>query len=347
MNSKFRNLFMAFGIIAIIIMLCTMDMDYTDIWKNLKQAGIYFPLILALWLVVYLVNTASWYLIINDEEKVKGLSFWRVYKLTVSGFALNYTTPCGLMGGEPYRIMELKPYTGVSKATSSVILYVMMHIFSHFWFWFLSIFLYIALYPIGVAMGIMLAVIGAFCLLGIYFFSRGYRTGMAQKGISILTHTPFVKGWARDFAEAKKETLEQIDSQIAMLHGQHKRTFYCSLLFEVSARVLQSVEIYLILKAFAADVSIADSILILAFSSLFSNLIFFSPMQLGAREGGLALAVDGLHLTGALGVYTGLITRLRELFWIVIGVLLIKIGNKDMSRMQKKYEKELQNGIEK
>ena len=98
---------MAFGIIAIIIMLCTMDMDYTDIWRYLKQAGIYFPLILGLWLVVYWVNTVSWWLIINDEGRVKGLSFWRVYKLTVSGFALNYTTPCGLMGGEPYRIMEL------------------------------------------------------------------------------------------------------------------------------------------------------------------------------------------------------------------------------------------------
>ena len=323
---------MAFGIIAIVIMLCTMNMDYTDIWRYLLKVGIYFPLILALWLVVYLVNTLSWYLIINDEGRCEGLSFWRVYKLTVSGFALNYTTPCGLMGGEPYRIMELKPYTGVSKATSSVILYVMMHIFSHFWFWFLSIFLFIAFNPVGLSMGILLTVIGAFCILAIYFFSRGYKTGMAQKGIRLLTHIPFVKGWAQRFAESKKETLEQIDSQIALLHQQHKRTFYSSLLFELSARILQSFEIYLILKAFTAEVGIVDSILILAFSSLFSNLIFFTPMQLGSREGGLALAVDGLHLTGALGVYTGLITRLRELVWIAIGIMLIKIGNNKLPK---------------
>ena len=30
---------MAFGIIAIIIMLCTMDMDYTDIWRYLLKVG--------------------------------------------------------------------------------------------------------------------------------------------------------------------------------------------------------------------------------------------------------------------------------------------------------------------
>ena len=45
-------------------------------------------------------------------------------------------------------------------------------------------------------------------------------------------------------------------------------------------------------------------------------------------EGGLALAVDGLHISPVLGVYVGLITRLRELLWIAIGMILIKIGNR-------------------
>ncbi len=329
MKNKMRNFFLAFGIIAIIIMLCTMDMNYEDIWRYIKKLGMYFPAILLLWAGVYALNTLSWFLIINDEKRYKNLSFWRVYKLSVSGFALNYTTPCGLMGGEPYRIMELKPYIGTSKATSSVILYVMMHIFSHFWFWFLSIFLFIAVHPVSASMAVLLTIIGAFCLLAFYFFSHGYRTGMAQKSIKLLTHVPFVKGWARRFVASKQETLEQIDEQIAMLHRQHKSTFYSALLLELSSRIIQSLEIYLILKAFSADISIVDSILIMAFSSLFSNLIFFTPMQLGSREGGLALAVDGLHLSGALGVYTGLITRLRELVWIAIGILLIKIGNKN------------------
>ncbi|MCQ4902172.1 UPF0104 family protein, partial [Phocaeicola vulgatus] len=65
---------------------------------------------------------------------------------------------------------------------------------------------------------------------------------------------------------------------------------------------------------------------IMAFTSLFANLFFFSPMELGAREGGFALAVVGLAIPGAFGVYTGLITRVRDLIWCVIGVFLMKFG---------------------
>ena len=32
MKNRYRNLFLLFGILAIVIMLCTMDMDYSDIW---------------------------------------------------------------------------------------------------------------------------------------------------------------------------------------------------------------------------------------------------------------------------------------------------------------------------
>lgn len=328
MKSKYRNGFMAFGIIAIVIMLFALDMDYSDIWKSLVRMGIWFPAIVLLWFFVYLLNAGAWYIIINDEKKYP-LSFWTVYKLSVTGFALNYTTPCGLMGGEPYRIMELAPYVGGSKATSSVILYVMMHIFSHFWFWFFSIFLYLVIYPdVSLSMGIMLAVIGCCCLVCIYFFSMGYRTGMTLRLMLVLAKVPGVRRWAVGFLERRRETLIQIDEQIALLHRQHKRTFYCSLGLELFARLFSSLEIYFILHAFSAEVSLADGVLILAFSSLFSNLLFFSPMQLGTREGGLALAAEGLRLTGVLGVYTGLVTRLRELCWIAIGIALIKVGNR-------------------
>ena len=326
MKDKVRNIFWFFGIFAIVVMICTFDMDYQELWQNLRKAGIWFPAVILLWLFIYLLNALSWYIIIRDGKHAP-VPFWKVYKLTVSGFALNYATPVGLMGGEPYRIMELTPYVGGSKATSSVILYVMMHIFSHFCFWMFSVLLYLVLEPLNLGMGIVLAIVGVCCLLAIYFFMKGYKNGMAVRTIRLLCHVPFAKKWANRFLVERKDALERVDAQIAELHRQRKTTFYASLGLEFLARIVGCVEVLFILNILTSNVSFLSCVLIMAFTSLFANLFFFSPMQLGAREGGFALATGGLAIPCAFGIYTGLITRVRELIWIVIGVLLMKVGN--------------------
>lgn len=311
-------------------MICKFDLDYKELWQSIKAAGYWFPAVVFLWFFIYLLNTCSWFSIINDGENRSKVPFWKVYKFTVTGFALNYTTPVGLMGGEPYRIMELKPYVGVSKATSSVILYVMMHIFSHFWFWFFSVFLFIGMCPdkINLLCGSLLAFVFSLCLFVFYLFFKGYKNGFAFRAIRLLTHLPFVRKWASNFVNEKKDTLERIDAQIAELHKQRKGTFYLSLFLEFFARIVGCVEIYFILLMMTPDVNFLDCILIQAFSSLFANALFFSPMQLGAREGGLAIITSTLSLKSGFGLTTGLITRLREMIWIVIGLWLLKIGNK-------------------
>jgi hypothetical protein len=44
-----------------------------------------------------------------------------------------------LLGGEPYKIMEMTKHVGVQRATSSVVLFAMMHVFSHIWYWLTAV----------------------------------------------------------------------------------------------------------------------------------------------------------------------------------------------------------------
>ena len=217
MRNKIMNVFLAIGIVAIVIMLLTFDVSYDEIWNNLRRAGWWFIAVVLIWLPIYLLNACSWNVIINNGSKHKAIPFVNVLKYTISGYALNYVTPIGVLGGEPYRIMEIMPYLGTAKATSSVILYAMMHIFSHFIFWAFSIVLYILMYfdRIDMMMGLFLVIVAAFCSLGIYFFMKGYRNGLAMKTLRVFTHVPGLRRKARRFVEEKKDTVKRIDAQIA------------------------------------------------------------------------------------------------------------------------------------
>lgn len=320
-----------FGLAVLALMVT--QLDFAQVWSGLSRAGYWFVAVIALWFFLYMFNTASWYVIINnagdaDDKNVKKVGFWWLYKITVSGFALNYATPGGLMGGEPYRIMSLSPKIGTERASSSVILFAMTHIFSHFWFWFLSVLLYVVVHPVGVVMGAMLSVVTLFTLVAIWFFVKGYKKGIAVSCLGLLSRFPLVKRWAQGFFERHREQLANIDSQIASLHNQNPKAFVSAVLLELSCRIVSALEIYFILLVIQPSANYLDSILILAFTSLFANMLFFMPLQLGGREGGFLMSAKGLSLTTSAGIFVALIVRVRELIWTAIGLLLIKFDKK-------------------
>ena len=338
MKKKYQNGFFLAGIVFLGIMLT--QLDYAEVWDGISKSGYWFAAVIALWAFLYLFNTAAWWLIIRSGQNSSEQPphFLWLYKITVSGFALNYATPGGLMGGEPYKIMSLAPYITTERATSSVILHTMTHIFSHFWFWLISCALYVCILPVTLPMAVLLLAVTAFCLTAIWFFLKGYKKGIAVSLLNLLRHTPFIKKWAVPFISRHQEQLHTIDSQIAALHGQNPRTFILAVALELACRIVSALEIYFVLLVVMPEGTYMQSILILAFTSLLANMLFFIPLQLGGRESGFLMSTTGLGMTLSTGIFVALIVRLRELFWTAAGLLLIKLEKHHSSTKQQTNE---------
>ena len=140
--------------------------------------------------------------------------------------------------------------------------------------------------------------------------------------------------------------LAEIDRQISDLHRQDRKAFYTSLILEYLSRVVQSSEVFFMLLLFGIDsgggidgfiLTYLHSMLILAFTSLFANVMGFLPMQLGVQEGGFVISIAALGMSAAVGMFVSIICRIREIIWILVGILLIKIhaGNDGVDRVSK------------
>jgi uncharacterized membrane protein YbhN (UPF0104 family) len=99
--------------------------------------------------------------------------------------------------------------------------------------------------------------------------------------------------------------------------------FYSAVFLEYFCRICMGIEVYLVLHGIGSDISLISALFVYVLYSVVINLIFFIPLNFGVREGSLYLGLQSLALVPALGLYLGVIIRVRELAWILIGLVLM------------------------
>lgn len=327
MNRKvkmIRDLLFVVGILVLIWMVYSVGFD--TIWDNIKNTGWWFFAIVGIWAFVYFFNGLAFHVILRGANGAEKVSLLQKIKLVISGFAINSMTPMGLLGGEPYKVIELKQDLGIDQATSGVLLSAMMHFLAHFIFWMSSVPIFIFVVddiPFGIKIALWGVILGG--LLLTYWAFTVFRKGLINQALSVASRMPFIKRRVRIYGYKHAERIEEMDRLTSDLFTHRKKDFFVALLFELMARFLSCIEIIFMAIPIGYHLSFFQAVIVAAFSSLFANILFFSPMQLGTREGGFGIAFSMLTIPLGVGVYVGLITRIREMFWISIGVILMRI----------------------
>ncbi len=284
------------------------------------RTGWMFVPILLLYGVVYVCNAAAWWLIMADEPSRP--PFWRAYAITVASFSLNFMTPMVNVGGEPFKVAAVAPWLGLRRAAGSVVLYQMLHALGMLLSFLTAVALGALLLPRSPA--ILLALAVAFVvLLGLaLLLLTGHRRGVLEQALNLLHRLPVLDRIARRL-EPKRATLALMDEQITQFYHRDPRRFVQALALEYLSRCIFMGEYLLIALSLGLPIGYFKAYVIGGLTQLVQNVIFVVPFEVGTKEGTLYLLFQLLGLDPALGVYTAIVSRLRDFVWIGAGVALV------------------------
>jgi hypothetical protein len=329
MSRRVHLLIFAAG--AIVFAILVRQAGLAGLLIALRRTGWVFVPIVGVWGITYLTNTIAWEQLIRASAHGahargrRAIPFLRAYAISVASFAINYVTPFVALGGEPFRIASAAQWIGTPRAAGSVVSFRVAHTLGQVIFWLMAVPVALVLLPRSPITTIVLAVATLLLLVTAAILLSLFRRGFVVRALDTL----------RRFAprlERARATLEHVDSQMTVLTDGERPRLIAAVVAEVAGRCVAMLEFLLIARAMGLHIGYPTAFLIGAFSQLAIVLTIFMPFELGSREGGLYVIFRLLGLPPALGVYTAIVTRLRELIWIAIGLTFVWVSGRHGGR---------------
>jgi hypothetical protein len=316
-SRRAQLLFFAAGVIALAILVIRANPQ--QLVNDVRNAGWTVPAIVGVYGVVYVLNTIAWRLTMIEPPR---MSFGRAWIVNVAAFAINYLTPFASIGGEPFKIVAASQWMGTRNGTASVLNYRLVHMQAHLLVFLTGIVLAFVLLPAGTVATALLLVMAAIILVLVALLVAVHREGVIERLFDLAARIPLLNRFVLRF-EPRRAALIEVDRQLIAFHRSSPARYYGALLTEYAARVFSMAEFFIIARGVGHPVTFGSAFLIGGFSSLVVNLFFFMPFNVGSKEGGLYLIFAALGLPARLGVAAAVISRLREITWIAIGLVLV------------------------
>jgi uncharacterized protein (TIRG00374 family) len=305
------------GLALIFLIWMLHEVGWDTIWQHLLRVGWWWPVLLLPYGIVNWLEAVSWdYLLLSPAHRP---SLTLLFRLRLSGEALNTLTPTAGLGGEPFKAAHLAA-SGVpwEEATASVVIHKGITVLSLVLYIFLGLALVPFLLPLASSLMWLLS-LGAFLLAsGALIFIILQGRGPCVQGIRLLERL----GLCPRRLKEKEGDLESLDAQMATFYREHPGRGLLSLALFFLAWAMHAVEVYLIFWLLGHPISWGLAVCLDALAMIFTAMGFLIPASLGVQDGGNVLLALGFHLGATLGAAFSILRRLREAFWMGLGLLL-------------------------
>ena len=291
--------------------------DLADLWQRLVQLGAAGAVaVLVLFFLAFLVDTASWQLMLPSAKLDAGW-LYRLWKVRMVGEALNLVVPAGSLGGEPAKAYLLKRFHGIGYRESGASLVMartvnLLALLAFSAVGFVFVLAEAALpetYSWVAGAGLLALVVG----VGGFYAVQRWRAASRLAG--------WLSGWrfGRPLQKILGE-IQDVDDRFTHFYRDRRGRFAAALALALVNWLLGMAELTAIMWFLGMPLPLSDIWLIEAMAQLVRAAAFIIPGSLGATEGVLFLLYGALTGVPTLGLVVAVVRRARELLWIAWGL---------------------------
>ncbi len=299
-----------------------------EIWANVQKLGWLAPVILLPYLVVYLLDTWGWYLAFGKYAPVKP-RFWTLFRVRWAGEAVNNVIPSGYVGGEAVKayLLHKRGVAGLTCGTS-VVASKTCQVIAQVAFIGLGALLGMIMLPAdsGARRGMMVITVAAFGVVVLLLLLQ--RRGMFSTVQAVL------KKFSIRLKRLKKHeaNFRKLDDQIYQFYHSDRWRFFQTTFVYFLGWLADALEIYVVCYLLGLPLSVAEAITIEAFISVAKAMGIFVPAALGVQESGVVLLFKIFALPAPIAVTYAILRRGRELFYVVVGGILLYTEEASLKR---------------
>ena len=288
-----------------------------EIATVMERISMWFLLILAINIAAMALEARATHLFMRPEGRM--VAYWRVLAAKFAGQAINLATPTGTLG-EATKVAMLAGSAPKARVISSVILFNVNSLIINLLLITIGPFVAVMIVPMHHELKTIIIVssagVGVLLVGLLYLVRRGMLTTLLQFiGKLHIFKKARVKKWIKD--------IKLVNDQMRDFRIERPRDFWVGFAQLCASKVLQALELWVILIALHARSGPGFTLLVLSIGQLVSWLANVVPFGLGTAEGGNYLLFEMLHADPSAGVMVQIVSRLRKIVFIALGLSIL------------------------
>lgn len=264
-------------------------------------------------------NTLGWRVTIEHHPPSLGLV--EMFAARIGGEAIDYVTPSAQLGGQFVMALTVRKKLRMPIGLATVIIASLAEAIGQIVF--VSIALVISLRLVPVTAELYWSIVGGLALA--VSLAAGFFFVQMKRPFSYLLGALAKLDILRIDTDEIRQSADEADAVLLDFYARRRGRLVLSCLCYLVAWSFGPIEIYVLLRLLHQPASIQIALLVEAVGLLLERATFLIPAKLVSQEGGKALILAMLGYPAGIGFVIGFLRRIKEMVWVLIGLLSLMI----------------------